>query len=168
MKKDLYQELRPFVSSLIKFIFNPTINYEEEIPEKENIILAGTHISNFDSLLVATAIKRKINFLAKEEIFKGIMNCFFQNLGCIPVKRDNHDISCLNKSKELLTNNHCIAIFPEGTINKSSDLILPFKLGTIFLAKRCKTDIIPFAITGKYRLIKNNLKICFGKRIKTN
>ena len=36
------------------------------------------------------------------------------------------------------------------------------------IAKRSKSNIIPFSITGDYKLIKNNLRINFGKVIKTN
>ena len=35
-------------------------------------------------------------------------------------------------------------------------------------AKRSKSDIIPFSITGNYKLVKNNLRLSFGKRIKTS
>ena len=66
-----------------------------------------------------------------------------------------------------LEDGKCIGIFPEGTRNKTDNIILPFKLGTVVIAKRSKSDVIPFAITGKYKLIKNNLKITTGKRIKT-
>ena len=36
------------------------------------------------------------------------------------------------------------------------------------IAKRSLSDIIPFAITGNYSLVKNNLHLSFGSRIKTN
>ena len=52
--------------------------------------------------------------------------------------------------------------------NKTDDIILPFKLGTVAIAKRSKTNIVPFAISGKYRLIRNNLTLTIGKEIETD
>ena len=43
-------------------------------------------------------------------------------------------------------------IFPEGTINRTDDTIMPFKTGAVRMAYSTNSKIIPFTITGKYRL----------------
>ena len=68
-------------------------------------------------------------------------------------------------AREYLENNKVVAIFPEGTIPKDKKL-LPFKYGAVKLAKDTGASIIPFAITGDYKLFSHNLKIKFGKEIK--
>lgn len=171
MKQDLYSVLQPAVNLFMKGLFNPTISFEEEIKEDEKIILVGNHTSNFDCLLLAAAVYRKIIFLAKSELFKGPMKNFMEKIDSIPVNRDGNDIKCITDAVNMLKNDNCVLIFPEGTRSKSyktDKLILPFKAGTIMIAKRSHADIMPFSITGDYKLIKNNLHLSFGNRIKTD
>lgn len=166
--KKIYNLLSEVNDYFIKLAFNPTVIYDEEINDTGKIILAGNHKSNFDPLLLQYAFKRPIHFLAKEELFKNFLAPLMNYVEAIPVKRDGRDFDCLKKSLSVLDKGEVIGIFPEGTFNKSDNLILPFKLGTIMIAKRSKSNIIPFSITGDYKLIKNNLRINFGKVIKTD
>ena len=155
--KNLYLDLKPITDNLIDLLFKPTITYQEEIPTNEKIILAGNHMSNFDPLLLARGVDRQIHFLAKYQLFKGPLKFLMNNIESIPVKRDGNDIECLKRAIDYLNEEKCLGIFPEGTHNKTNNLILPFKLGTIMIAKRSKSDIIPFSITGNYKLVKNNI-----------
>ena len=172
MKKDVYSVLQPVVSAFIKDVFNPTIEFESEIPFDEKIILVGNHVGNLDALLLASAVYRKIHFLAKSELFKGPMKYFMESVGSIPVNRDGNDMKCISDTVNLLKSDNCVLIFPEGTrnttIHKTDKLVLPFKAGTVMIAKRSHADIIPFSITGDYKLVKNNLHLSFGSRIKTS
>lgn len=168
MKKNTYETLQPIVYTLMKTLFHPTIEYLDEIPTDSKIILAGNHYSNFDPLLLSMVTNRQIHFLAKRELFSGILKPLMTSLECIPVNRDGNDLLCLKKSLEYLKDEKCLGIFPEGTTKgKTDDFILPFKLGTIVIAKKSKADIIPFGISGDYKLVKNNLRITIGKRIHT-
>lgn len=167
MKKfNLYKALRPIIVGIVNFLYHPKVVGKENIPEEGRIILAGNHVHLLDCVLLAQTTNRQVYCLAKKELFKGPLKAFFSGLGCIPVDRSGKGMESITKSCELLNNEKCLGIFPEGTRNKSDALILPFKLGTIMIAKRGKSDIIPFAITGKYKLFKNDLKITVGERIK--
>ena len=57
----------------------------------------------------------------------------------------------------LLKEEKSIGIFPEGTRNKTDQLLLPLRKGTTLLAKKTNAKIIPFAITGKYRPFDNRI-----------
>jgi len=170
MTKNLYLTLRPAVNKIMDTLFNPEIIYEEEIPKEGRIILVSNHISNFDSLLLSKVTDRHIHFLAKEELFKGPLKLFFNSLGCVPVNREGNGMESIKQAVNLLNEDKCIAIFPEGKRNSTDQVILPFKLGTIMIAKRGRADIIPCSITGNYKLTRNNsnLKVRVGKRIITS
>jgi 1-acyl-sn-glycerol-3-phosphate acyltransferase len=58
-----------------------------------------------------------------------------------------------------------IGIFPEGTINRTDDIIMPFKIGAVKMAKETNTKIVPFVITGEYKAFKKNIAIEFLKPI---
>ena len=57
-------------------------------------------------------------------------------------------------------------VFPEGTINRTNDIIMPFKIGAVKMASDTNSLIVPFIITGKYKILHNNLKIEFLKGYK--
>lgn len=43
------------------------------------------------------------------------------------------------------------------------DMILPFKYGTVSMAKKTNAQIVPFAVTGDYTVNNKNLVVSFGK-----
>ena len=162
----LYRILRPIINILIKVVFRPTYIGKEYIPKKGKIVLAGNHTNNLDCLLLISSTKRTIHFLAKDELTKGIKKILFNNMGIIPVNRRIHDKNALAKAIDTLNKDKVIGIFPEGTINKTKDIIMPFKIGAVKMANDTNTPIIPFIITGKYKIFNNKLKIEFLNPIK--
>ena len=89
-------------------------------------------------------------------------------MGIIPVNRKIHDKNALNKAIEMLKENKVIGIFPEGTINRTKDTIMPFKTGAIRMSKETNSYIVPFTIKGKYKLFRKSVKIEFYKPYKVN
>ena len=126
--------------------------------------MAGNHTSNFDCLLLISSTKRNIHFLAKKELWNGPKKIIFANMGLIPVDRKNKDHQALSSSIAYLENNLLIGIFPEGTTEKEGKM-LDFKMGAVKMAKDTNSPIVPFIITGNYKLFSKNLRIEFLKPI---
>jgi len=160
----LYKILRPVITFLFKVLYRPKILGTENIPKNGRIILAGNHTHNLDCAILISSTKRNIHFLAKVELFKGFKKILFSNMGLIPVNRKIKDHNVLVHAYNYLENEKVIGIFPEGTHGKGK--ILPFKIGAVKMAYETKSDIVPFAITGTYKILSNDLKIVFGKPIK--
>lgn len=161
MEPILYRLTRPIITFLFKMVYRPKIIGNEFIPKKGRIVLAGNHTNNLDCILLISSTKRTIHFLAKDELIKGPKKIIFKNMGIIPVNRKVHDSSSLNKAKESLNNELVIGIFPEGTFNRSNDLILPFKIGAVKMSYDTNTKLIPFTIKGKYRPFSKDLTLEF-------
>ena len=105
--------------------------------------------------------------MAKKELFESkFTNFFFRSMGCIPVNRSIHDKDAKNEAVEVLKNNEVVGIFPEGTVNKTNEIVLPFKYGAVSFAKKTNAYIVPFAITGKYKIFRRSIKITYGKPYK--
>ena len=167
MKEPLfYRIVRPIVTFLMKLVFRPNYIGLENIPKSGRIILAGNHTNNFDSPLILSTTKRVIHFLAKDSLTKGILGPGFKAMGIIPVNRSIHDKGALNNAINTLKEEKIIGIFPEGTINRTEDIIMPFKIGAVKMAHETDTQIVPFTITGKYKAFKKNITIEFYKPIK--
>jgi len=160
----LYKLLRPIITILFKLLYRPKIIGSENIKKRGRIILAGNHTHNFDSILLISSTKRNIHFLAKIELFKGVKRILFSNMGLIPVNRKIKDHNVLENAYNYLNNEKVIGIFPEGTFGHGK--ILDFKIGAVKMAYETNSEIVPFAITGDYKLFSKNLKIVFGKPIK--
>lgn len=161
----LYRIVRPIVTFLVHIVFRPTYIGLENIPKSGRIVLAGTHTNDFDSPLLMSCTKRVIHFLAKESLTKGILGPAFKALGLIPVNRSIHDKGALKNAINTLEEDKVIGIFPEGTINRTDDLIMPFKIGAVKMSKETNTKIVPFVITGKYKVFKKSVTIEFLKPI---
>lgn len=160
----LYKLLKPLITFLFKLLYRPKIIGKENIKSSGPIILAGNHNNNLDGAILISSTKRNIHFLAKKELFEGKMKIFFKNFGLIPVDRSRKDHKVLEMAYEYLNNEKVIGIFPEGTFGKGK--ILPFKIGAVKMAYETNCEIVPFAITGDFKMFSKNLKIEFGKPIK--
>ena len=156
---------------IIRPVFNtlycPKVQGLENINCETGFILAGNHKSLLDIPLVATAIERNVHFMGKKELFENsICNYIFSKLGSFPVDREGIDLNAIKTSIKLLREDEILGIFPEGTRNKGEEL-LPFKEGTTRIAMKTKKPIIPFGISGEYKL-RGGITIRFGEAIDFN
>ena len=164
----LYKIVRPIGSVLFKIVYRPKIIGKNNIPKNGRVILAGNHKNNLDCIVLLSSTKRCIHFLAKEELFKGKMGWFFKDIGLIPVKRKTKDGKALPTAISYLENEKVIGIFPEGTHNKSENVILPFKIGAVKMSKDANCNIVPFVIKGDYKIFRKGLKIVFFEPFKVD
>lgn len=164
----LYRAIQKPLSAFFKVVYKPEIIGSERIPENGRVILAGNHTNYFDCILVGCATNRCVHYLAKDELMKGPLKIIFKNLGIIPVNRRTKDKAALDTAISYLNDDKLIGIFPEGTINRTNDIIIPFKFGAVKMASATKTPVIPFVITGKYKPFKRNIKIQFMEKIEVS
>ncbi len=167
MKYILYRIVRTLGYPIFLLLYRPEFEGRNNIPKSGSVILAGNHTNNLDAAIMLAGPKRVVHMLAKKELFKSkISNAFFRSMGCIPVNRKIHDENAKSEAIEVLKNNEVIGIFPEGTVNRTNDIILPFKYGAVSFAKKTGAYIVPFTITGKYKLFRRSIKITYGKPYK--
>lgn len=161
----LYKLTRPIITFLFKLVYNPKIEGQENIPQTGKIILAGNHTNNFDCLLLISSTKRSIHFLAKDELWQGPKKIIFSNMGLIPVNRRQKDPRSIKLAEEYLNKDQLIGIFPEGTFEREKGKVMDFKIGAVKMAKDTNSKIVPFTITGDYKIFSKNLKLKFLKPI---
>ena len=164
MNNLFYRIVRPIVRFLFLSLFRPRIKGIENIPKNENYILAGNHTKWLDSVMLVAIVKDEIHFLAKDSLFKGITKPIVKGMGAISVNRKIHDHQALENAIDALRKGAVIGIFPEGTINREKkEPTLPFKIGAVKMANTTNTKIIPFVITGKYKVFSSTITIEFLK-----
>jgi len=161
-----YRIVKPILNFLIFILFHPKVVGRENIPKEGGVVLAGNHTSWLDpETLCAVVHRRQVHFLAKKELFKGPLHIITWGMGAIPVDRSIHDKGALHNAIDALNSGLCIGIFPEGTINRTNDVIMPFKIGAVKMAHDAKAALVPFIITGKYGFFRR-VRIEFLKPLK--
>lgn len=164
MNNLFYRIVRLIVRFLFLSLFRPRIKGIENIPKNENYILAGNHTKWLDPVMLVAIVKDEIHFLAKDSLFKGITKPIVKGMGAISVNRKIHDHQALENAIDALRKGVVIGIFPEGTINREKkEPTLPFKIGAVKMAQVTNTKIVPFVITGKYKLFASTITIEFLK-----
>jgi len=147
----------------------PKVIGGKHILKGQPIILAGNHTSYLDSFALGYTTRRDLLYIVKKELHEGPFKLIFKLVGTIPVDRQNKgNKGSLVKAEEALKQNRIIVIFPEGTINKTNEIIMPFKYGAVSLAKKSGAYIVPFAIKGKFKLFKRTVTIKLGEPYKIN
>ena len=179
-KAPIYRVLKPLLGVLYKGYCSPKIIGKELIPKDGPIIVVGNHKHTFDQFAPMVSTKRVIHYMAKKEYFDGKHSLFssgynptwlgrkvtkwlVRNVGCISVDRSKKDSDAMEHAIEVLNNGFALGLFPEGTRNKTEDLLLPFKFGAVSLAKKTNALIVPFGIAGDYKFRSKNLTVRFGK-----
>lgn len=163
MKNWFYNIIRVFLKINVYLFFHPKVKGKENILERGSIVLAGNHTKWLDPLLLIATVPRKIHFMAKIELFKGIEGVVVRSMGCIPVNRKIHDKDSLKSAKDELRKGEVIGIFPEGTINRTDEAVMPFKIGAVKMTNDTDSLLVPFVIKGKYNIIGKSVSIEFLK-----
>ena len=159
-KNIIYTTLRAIGYPLYMLLFHPKIIGKENFID-EGFILCGNHKSPLE-IIVST--RRKLHFFSKIELFNTkFKNAFFRSVGCIPVNRKAKNKEALEEGYNCLRSDKVVVIFPEGTTNKTNDVIMPFKYGAVKMALETGKKRLPFAIVGKYNIFGKSIKIIFDK-----
>ena len=156
---------------LFKFIFKNFFKCQivgvENIPSTKGVIIAANHISLWDLPIIGTFLPRKINFMAKEELFDiPIIGYIIKRLNAFPVKSGTVDRVAIKKAISLLKSGECLGLFPEGTRSKDGKLG-EAEAGMALIAIKADVPVVPTAvIIKKNKFWGNEIKLIFGKPIK--
>ena len=156
------------VAILIR-LFNGKIHIEglEHVPNDRPVILAATHRSLLDSIIIAIAIKpQTASFMAKDSLFKWKPFAWFlTQLHVFPVNREKPSTTSIKQAVKVMNEDgYHLGIFPSGTRYATE-----IKGGTAFIQKLSKRDIVPIAIIPPRNawefLRRRTIKIAFGPAI---
>ena len=145
----IYRANRLFILHLIgKFLLCLSgWKIEGTLPNvKRIVVVSAPHTSNWDfifGMIIVLGIDIKVKFLAKESIFVPVFKILLNNLGGIPVNRNNPEL-LVQKIADYSKNNEgvLIAVTPEGTRKK----VTKWKTGFLRIAKISDSIILPLGI----------------------
>lgn len=141
--------------NLIRFFAVPyfRIRYTglQNIPREGGVLAVSNHQSHLDPPLVGAGCPRRMNYLARETLFRfAPFGRLIYSVGAIPLDREGVGLSGIKESLKRLKRGEMLLVFPEGTRSPDGE-IHTFKPGFTTLAVRSKSAILPIAIEGAYR-----------------
>src|SRR5277367_1538556 len=108
---------------LFTVYFRWQVYHSERVPLQGPVILAANHASFLDPPLVGAGLRRDINYLARESLFRypGI-GALLRSWNSVPVERDGGGAAGLKSILDRLLAGGAIILFPEGTRTKDGRL----------------------------------------------
>lgn len=93
------------------------------LPTRGPVLLAPTHRSRWDALLMPWAVGRRVSgrdshFMVTVNEMRGIQGWFLRRLGCFPVNQLQPSLASLRYAVELLETGKQLVVFPEGGIRR--------------------------------------------------
>ena len=142
---------------LQKIVFRTKIFYEDKKVQSRKIkgkaIIVSNHTSVYDyAVYLFVFFFTTLRCQMAEILYKKKpLAIFLKMMGGIYVNRDIHDLSCLDKSNDILSKGGKVLIFPEGRIPKKDEVPpLEYKPGAAILALMSEAPIIPIYTNGAY------------------
>lgn len=161
----LYSFGKVVCNAIFRTIFKIKVEGLENIPDDKNFIMVCNHKSNFDPPILGIALPVKLNYMAKEELFKNkFLGGLFRKLGAFPIKRGAKDVTAIKTALKILKSGEVVAMFPEGGRSKVKGMLRKGKQGAALLASRAGVGILPVGISGEYKF-RGRLNITVGKFI---
>jgi 1-acyl-sn-glycerol-3-phosphate acyltransferase len=135
-------------------VFNP-----ERVPLTGPAILASNHASFLDPPLVGAGLKRDINYLARESLFRfpGI-GALLRSWNSVPVDREGGGAKGLKVIFDRLLAGGAIILFPEGTRTFDGQL-QPARSGIGLVVIKSSAPVIPVRVFGTYEAYGRHRKI---------
>lgn len=118
------------------------------------MVIASNHLSNWDPVIIGVFLRRRLSFMAKEELFSNkLFGKIIRIHGAFPVKRGKADVQALKQSLRILKNQEALCLFPEGTRSKTGELG-EFQQGVAMIALKSGAKIQPVALRGTENAFK--------------
>ena len=169
MKKkslDIWHKINPLLGFIamfvtqdvvLKFFFRKKkiLKNGFSIPINSSIILAPTHRSRWDGLILTMAMGRRVTkkdcrFMVTKSEMRGIQGWFLKRLGCFSINQLSPSLSALRYAIDLIEKGEQLVVFPEGKINRyGKKLVLKeglYRLARLAAKKTESITIIPIGI----------------------
>ncbi len=148
-----YRVAHAIVLTPFKALFWVRVRGRGKVPRSGAFVVAPSHRSLMDIFFTGYITRRRIRFMAKEELFDNrFLAWLFSALGGFPVARGSADRAALRAAQEALEGGEPVAIFPEGTRRHGREVVELFD-GAAYLATRLGVPIVPVGIGGSEQIL---------------
>ena len=129
-------------------VFRVRSIYPERVPPSGPVILAPNHSSFMDHFFIGAAIRRKVRFMAKSQLFKPPLQWIYSPGGVFPVRRGHRDEEAFITSNVILGRGEALAMYCEGGRSRTGAIGDKARPGIGRLALESGAPVVPIAIMG--------------------
>ncbi len=131
---------------------------QEALEERKGpFLFTANHAGYLDPLPLMAALNLDYAFAIKREAFSWpFLGRIFRRLEHVPIDRENVEESAQSAEvlRAVLASGRSLVLFPEGTFTRATGL-RPFKLGAFQLAADAGVPVVPVALVGTRRLLRD-------------
>lgn len=151
--------------ALYRFYFGWRVFNAERVPVTGPVILASNHASFLDPPLVGAGLGRKINYLARDTLFRfPIVGWILRSWSAVPVDREGGGAAGLRAILDRLLGGGAIILFPEGTRTRDGNLQRA-KSGIGLTVIKSAAPVVPVRVFGTYRAFGRHMRLPLPRRV---
>jgi 1-acyl-sn-glycerol-3-phosphate acyltransferase len=160
----VYEPVRVFT------VLNALLTYRARSIDSANVpigplIVAPNHASFMDHFFAGAFVRRRIQFMAKSQLFgSGPAQWIFTHGGVYPIRRGAHDEEAFITSTAILARGGAIGMYCEGGRSRTGQLAEAAKPGIGRLVLDSGAPVVPVAILGSHQ-VRNWKRLQFPKVI---
>jgi 1-acyl-sn-glycerol-3-phosphate acyltransferase len=117
------------------------------------LIMAPNHASFMDHFFTGAFVRRRIQFMAKSQLFaSGLPQWIFSHGGVFPVRRGSHDEEAFISAFKILERGGAIGMYCEGGRSRNGQIADQARRGVGRLALETGAPVVPVAILGSHQV----------------
>jgi len=128
--------------TLCRILFGYKLHGGDRVPAEGPLIIASNHGQYADPVLVCVAVPRRLQWMAKKQLFVFPFRTFFRFIGSFPVDREGGGRGAIRAALAFLAEGWALGIFPEGT-HRGDEASKQAKSGVVVLAARSGAPVLP-------------------------
>ena len=156
------------------FFAGVTVLDGQHLPHRGPALLAPTHRSRWDALLMPHAAGRRVSgrdcrFMVTRDEMLGLQGWVLRRVGCFAVDQSRPSLTSLRYAIELLQQGQQLVVFPEGRIKRDQRSAIAVQQGLARLALLAQSlgitvPVIPVGLAYQHRPARwrDRAAVCFG------
>jgi 1-acyl-sn-glycerol-3-phosphate acyltransferase len=143
----VYDLVRLILTPVLLLVYRTRAIDTDKVPSHGPAIIAPNHFSFLDHFFVAVYLRRKVQFMAKSQLFARPMQFIYTHGGVFPVRRGQRDEKSFETAHKVLERDDLVLMYLEGGRSRSGRLG-EAKPGVGRLALETGVPVVPTAIVG--------------------
>jgi 1-acyl-sn-glycerol-3-phosphate acyltransferase len=138
----------------------------ENLPESGSFIIAPNHVSFLDPPAIGVFIRRKMNYIGKQDLFKNrYFGWYMRKLRITPAGEGLLGYSCMKEIIGKIREGYPIVIFPEGTRGDGIHFLEPGP-GVAYFAIKFDLPVVPAYVKGTEKALPRDARFIRMKPVR--
>ncbi len=133
----------------VAWSFRVRVAERSRLPLTGPVVLVANHSSMVDGPILFGVLPRRVVFLIKQEMFRGLAGRGLRRIGQLAVRRGVADRTPLLAAQQVLRSGGVVGVFPEGT--RGAGDVAQAQQGAAWLARSTGAVVVPVACRGTRR-----------------